>query len=277
MIGILICIYLCYAVSTSTYIYQRSTDRSVPSVTSSSQRSVAFLDCFSLNLTILSFETLVTYNYSTGRNIPECLNLYFNFITSPHGSHFDVVTFAGSRFKNTMFSCVLILITLCNVDCDTTFDYRRSFNKFFAYISSKNYLPLFSRHNGFSSQQKHTKNHPKFQALLILCSRGRQRRQKRFWRANFLNKQLDAQFFFMYVYFYYLHVSDSYVSIIRRINCISTTPGMSLCVDDLLVRRSGWSSIQTCIPESHLPDVVLIQLILLMMDRLLSETCREQK
>ena len=34
----------------------------------------------------------------------------------------------------------------------------------------------------------------------------------------FLNNQLDAQFFFMYVYFYSLHVSDIYVSIIRRIN-----------------------------------------------------------
>jgi len=29
------------------------------------------------------------------------------------------------------------------------------------------------------------------------------------------NNQLDAQFFFMYVYFYSLHVSNSYVSIIR--------------------------------------------------------------
>ena len=32
-----------------------------------------------------------------------------------------------------------------------------------------------------------------------------------------LNNQHDAQFFFMYVYFYSLHVSDSYVTIIRRI------------------------------------------------------------
>jgi len=42
----------------------------------------------------------------------------------------------------------------------------------------------------------------------------------------FVNNQLDAQFFFMYVYFYSLHVSDSYVSIIRRINCINTTSGI---------------------------------------------------
>jgi hypothetical protein len=42
----------------------------------------------------------------------------------------------------------------------------------------------------------------------------------------FVNKQLDAQFFFMYVYFYSLHVSGSHVPIIRRINCINTTSGI---------------------------------------------------
>ena len=42
----------------------------------------------------------------------------------------------------------------------------------------------------------------------------------------FVNKQLQAQFFFMYVYFYSLHVSGSYVSIIRRINCINMTSGL---------------------------------------------------
>jgi len=39
----------------------------------------------------------------------------------------------------------------------------------------------------------------------------------------FVNNQLDAQFFFMYVYYYSLHVSGSHVPIIRRINCINTT------------------------------------------------------
>jgi len=39
----------------------------------------------------------------------------------------------------------------------------------------------------------------------------------------FVNNQLDAQFFFMYVYFYSLYVSGSHVPIIRRINCINTT------------------------------------------------------
>jgi len=42
----------------------------------------------------------------------------------------------------------------------------------------------------------------------------------------FVNNQLDAQFFFMYVYFYSLHVSGSHVPIIRRINCINTTSGI---------------------------------------------------
>ena len=37
--------------------------------------------------------------------------------------------------------------------------------------------------------------------------------------------QLDANFF-LYIYFYSLHVSGSYVPIIRRINCINATPGI---------------------------------------------------
>jgi hypothetical protein len=39
----------------------------------------------------------------------------------------------------------------------------------------------------------------------------------------FVNNQHDAQLFFMYVYFYSLHVSGSHVPIIRRINCINTS------------------------------------------------------
>jgi len=39
----------------------------------------------------------------------------------------------------------------------------------------------------------------------------------------FVSNQLEAQFFFTYVYLYYLHVSGSHVPIIRRINCINTT------------------------------------------------------
>ena len=37
----------------------------------------------------------------------------------------------------------------------------------------------------------------------------------------FVNNQIDAQLFFMYVYF--LHASSSQVPIIRRINCINTS------------------------------------------------------
>jgi len=39
----------------------------------------------------------------------------------------------------------------------------------------------------------------------------------------FVNKELDVQCFFTYVYFYSLHVSGSYVPIIRGINCINTS------------------------------------------------------
>jgi hypothetical protein len=42
----------------------------------------------------------------------------------------------------------------------------------------------------------------------------------------FVNNQFDAQLFFMYVYFYSLHVSCSHVPIIRRINFINTTSGI---------------------------------------------------
>jgi len=43
------------------------------------------------------------------------------------------------------------------------------------------------------------------------------------FRDIFVNNQLDAQLFFMYVYFYILHVSVNNVPIIRRINCTNTT------------------------------------------------------
>jgi hypothetical protein len=42
----------------------------------------------------------------------------------------------------------------------------------------------------------------------------------------FVNNQIDAQFPFMYVSFYSLHVLGSHVPIIRRINCINTTSGI---------------------------------------------------
>jgi len=48
----------------------------------------------------------------------------------------------------------------------------------------------------------------------------------RYFGIIFVNKQPDAQFFFMYVYFYSLHVSGSHVPIIRRINLINTISGI---------------------------------------------------
>ena len=42
----------------------------------------------------------------------------------------------------------------------------------------------------------------------------------------FVNKQLDAQFFFLlFVYSNSLHVSSNQVLIIRRVNCINTISG----------------------------------------------------
>ena len=77
----------------------------------------------------------------------------------------------------------------------------------------------------------------------------------------------------MYVYFYSLHVSVSYVPIIRRINCINMTSGICHSVQMMV-----WCAHQTVVcTELHIPDVVLIQLILLMMGTWLPETCREWK
>jgi len=45
-------------------------------------------------------------------------------------------------------------------------------------------------------------------------------------RQILVNSQLDAQLFFMYVYFTSLHVSSTHVLIIRRISCINTTSGV---------------------------------------------------
>jgi len=71
-----------------------------------------------------------------------------------------------------------------------------------------------------------------------------------------VNNQLDAQFF-MYVYFYSLHVSGSHVPIIRRIT-LSTRhlvyvtlcrwpPGMQVWMEQ--------SFILTCVPDGHLHRV----------------------
>jgi len=49
-----------------------------------------------------------------------------------------------------------------------------------------------------------------------------------------VNNQLDAQLFFIYVYFDTLHVSSNYVLIIRRINSMNTTSGICHCIGDRL-------------------------------------------
>jgi len=83
----------------------------------------------------------------------------------------------------------------------------------------------------------------------------------------FVNNQHDAQFFFVHVYFYSVHVSGSRVPIIRRINCINTTSGICHSV-------SSKPTHQTVVyTEWHIPDFILIQLILLMMGAWLPETC----
>ena len=52
---------------------------------------------------------------------------------------------------------------------------------------------------------------------------------------NLVNNQLDAQFF-MYAYFYSLHVSGSHVPIIKRV-IVSMRHLVYLSVDDRLVYR----------------------------------------
>jgi hypothetical protein len=69
---------------------------------------------------------------------------------------------------------------------------------------------------------------------------------------KYTNDQLDAQFFFLYVYFYSLHVSSNLVLIIRRINCINRT--YSMCHSDRLVCKSG-RNFPTCILDGHLHTV----------------------
>jgi hypothetical protein len=65
--------------------------------------------------------------------------------------------------------------------------------------------------------------------------------------SSLVNNQLNAQFFFVYIYSNFLHVSSTSLLIIRRISCSITTS-----VGDRLVCRFGWSSIQTCTLDGHL-------------------------
>jgi hypothetical protein len=87
------------------------------------------------------------------------------------------------------------------------------------------------------------------------------------WRAkeNFIilaNNQLDAQFFFLFIY--------SFISILnmfRETTCSSS--GESIVSIQYLVRVTH--------KEWHIPNVILLQMILPMMSTRLLETCRELK
>jgi hypothetical protein len=96
-----------------------------------------------------------------------------------------------------------------------------------------------------------------------------------------VNDQLDTQFFFyMFISLLYMFRAnlcsssgESIVSI-QQMVCVtlcrwpsSMQVGKEDFLPDLRTRRSEW----------HIPDVVLIQLILLMMNTSLLETCRELK
>jgi hypothetical protein len=87
----------------------------------------------------------------------------------------------------------------------------------------------------------------------------------------------------MFIYFDSLHVSSNTVLIIRRVNCINTTSGICHSVS-VTVRYAGGEGTPSrpahrtvTDTEWHIPDVVLIQLTLLMMSTGLLETCRESK
>ena len=72
---------------------------------------------------------------------------------------------------------------------------------------------------------------------------------------------------FICIYFNSLHVT----------NCINTTSGICHSVS-VTVSCAGAPAKETVIDtERHKPDVVLIQLVLLMMSTRLLETCREMK
>ena len=89
----------------------------------------------------------------------------------------------------------------------------------------------------------------------------------------FVNNQLDAQFFFMYVYFFlYMFRAAMWPSSEELILSVRHPVYVTLYGWVFIVKPAHQTVIYT---EWHIPDVVLIQLILLMMGTWLSETCRE--
>jgi len=76
------------------------------------------------------------------------------------------------------------------------------------------------------------------------------------------------------------HVSSSMLLIIRRTNCITTAPGIvTLCKQPYsTLVESGLSPLSTrllygCLQRVTIPEAVVIQLVLLMMNSVLLETC----
>jgi hypothetical protein len=91
----------------------------------------------------------------------------------------------------------------------------------------------------------------------------------------------DAQFF-LSVYVNSLHVSSNLVLIIRRINFINTKSGICHSVSvnvSCAGREVPFRPVRETVTDTewHIPEVVLIKLILLMMSTGLLETCRELK
>ena len=89
----------------------------------------------------------------------------------------------------------------------------------------------------------------------------------------FVNNQFDAQFFFLYLFIQILYM-------FRAAKCSSS--GETVVTIRPLVYVTVWYAglDGTCIPHDHIidwhiPEVVLIQLTLLMMSNWLLETCRE--
>jgi hypothetical protein len=84
---------------------------------------------------------------------------------------------------------------------------------------------------------------------------------------------------FLCICFNSLHVSSNLVLIIRRINCINTTSGIWHSVSVTISCAFPFRPAQEIVTdtECYIPEVVLIQMILLMMSTRLLETCRELK
>ena len=68
------------------------------------------------------------------------------------------------------------------------------------------------------------------------------------------------------------HVSSSTLLIIRRTNCITTTSGIvTLCKQPYIMHSTR--ILYGCLQRMTIPEVVVIQLVLLMMSSVLLQTC----